>query len=358
MGLFGWRTNSSASDDERRRAVDEVVTRCEALVRQHVEAVNGEVEGARTELGQLRNMLSDAIGKLVSGFSDMTTLTARQQEIALSIASGKVGREEGSLSIEKFVGETVQMLNMFVDTTVQSSKTAMGMVERMDAVKTQVGAALAILREIDGISRQTNLLALNAAIEAARAGDAGRGFAVVADEVRRLSDRTAQFSSQIRDEIGQIEGSVGDAESTINSIASHDMVEALQAKQRTEVALAEIRTINDCMSAGAKQLGEVTVEIEGCVNEAVTALQFQDMASQLIGYSEGRLTMVENVAGSLERLPQLLRALGDADAGAKGAAQAGTLVDELGAALAAMRSTRRHNPVAQSSVAGGGVDLF
>ena len=356
MRFWKWPKQDRSADAGREQLLADLASRCETLVRQHVEAMSIEAQGAREELAQLRSLLTDAIGKLIAGFNQMNALTGRQQKIALSIVGGNAGDEK--MSIEKFITDTAATLNMFVEATVNSSRTAMGMVERMDTVKAQVGAALGILEEIDGISRQTNLLALNAAIEAARAGEAGRGFAVVADEVRRLSDRTTQFSGQIRGEIGQIEGSVNQVEHTINQIASQDMVEALQAKQRTERMLGEVKTINDQIAAGAKEISLVTQDIEVEVNAAVTALQFQDLATQLIGHSEGRMTVMENVVAGLQRLPQLIRVLEERGAGGGQAARMGELESELGAALEAMRAGRRHNPVVQADMGRGAVDLF
>ena len=233
----------------------------------------------------------------------------------------------------------------------------MDMVERMDTMKRQVGATLTILKQIDGISRQTNLLALNAAIEAARAGDAGRGFAVVADEVRRLSDRTTQFSAQIRAEIGQIEGTMGEVEGSINHIASQDMMHTLKSKQRTEQTLVEIQAVNTRMLSNAGELAEVTKEIDTEVNAAVTALQFQDLATQLISHSDGRVDLIGKVAAGLERLPQLAReALPAHGATATGVLDA--LMADMSAALNALRNGRKHNPVTQIGMGRGMVEMF
>ncbi len=175
---------------------------------------------------------------------------------------------------------------------------------------------------------------------------------------RRLSDRTNQFSQQIRAEISQIHGSVSEVESTINQIASQDMVEALRAKQRTDQMLAEIQAINVRIADGGRELGQVTSEIEAQVNRAVTALQFQDLATQLLDYAAGRVTMVENIVSGLQRVPQAIREVAAADSRDSQQARLGALADELAAALETLRAGRRHNPVVQADMGRGAVDLF
>jgi methyl-accepting chemotaxis protein len=302
-----------------------------------VEEFHSQFAAARGELERLRTIITDAIGRLVPDFGTMHSLASRQGQLALGIARGADTKDvvEGDgHSVASFVLETTSMLHSFVDSTVESSKNAMGLVEQMDKVKSQVGKTVQMVNEIDAISRQTNLLALNAAIEAARAGEAGRGFAVVANEVRALSDRTGEFSRAIRGEMESIESSVTSAEVIINTMASHDMVGALQSKQRAEHAMSEIERVNSEIGTSAAEINRLSAELETVVNDAVTALQFQDLASQLIGHT-------------LKRIEEADRTLGRLDAGVDAAA-----------VVADVRRSTHHNPVQQQALASGDVELF
>ncbi|MDO8273480.1 MAG: methyl-accepting chemotaxis protein, partial [Gammaproteobacteria bacterium] len=97
---------------------------------------------------------------------------------------------------------------------------------------THLDGIFKLLQESRSLADQTNLLALNASIEAARAGDYGRGFAVVAGEVRTLSHRSAQFNEQIRDKVNLTRESINHVQSTVNMMASRDMNDTLERKQR------------------------------------------------------------------------------------------------------------------------------
>lgn len=263
-------------------------------------AYRADLNTAREELARLRSIISDAIEKLIPGFNTMNSLAARQRELALGIARSAVRdeSEDGGLSLTGFVIDTSRMLQAFVDGTIESSKNAMGLVDQMDKVKAQVAQTVALVTEIDGISRQTNLLALNAAIEAARAGDAGRGFSVVANEVRDLSGRTGEFSRGIRGGMESIEQSVRSAEVVINKMAAHDMVDALRAKQKAETAMTEIGRVNEEIGRSASEINVISADMEGTVNQAVMALQFQDIASQMIGRAMMRLDAAEMSLGT------------------------------------------------------------
>ena len=304
--------------------------------------IGRQFEAARSELTRLKQIISDAIGTLVPGFNFMHTLSARQQALALEIAAGSIsdGLTESQVDIGRFVVETSEILHSFVDGTIESSKNAMLLVEQMDAVKSQVLLTQKVVIEIQGIERQINLVALNAAIEAARAGESGRGFAVVANEVRILSDRTGSFSLQIQGDMQKIDFSVGSAETIINRMASHDMVGALQNKKKAESTMSAIRQVNDKIGQNAAEINRISADMESAVNQAVTALQFQDMATQLIGHT---VTRLDQMGFALCHL---------ADAGPQVSAQEMTLSIER------LREATSHNPVQQAALSSGSIELF
>ena len=303
-----------------------------------------QFEAARGELTRLKQIITDAIGNLIPGFSNMHALSARQRELALGIATGAIHDDNAAsdkgANISRFVADTTQMLHSFVDRTIEASKNAMGLVDQMDAVKDQVATTLRVVGGIEGISRQTKLLALNAAIEAARAGEAGRGFAVVANEVRMLSDRTSQFSQQIRADIDKIDRSVRDAGTVIHRMASQDMVGALKNKQKAETAMVEILRVNQGIGRDAAEIDSLSAAMEAAVNQAVVALQFQDMAAQLIGHTIIRLDQADRLLGGFAAMDP------------------GTSSEELRSCIERVRAATHHNPVLQAAFASGAVNMF
>ncbi|MEW5771106.1 MAG: methyl-accepting chemotaxis protein [Pseudomonadota bacterium] len=314
-------------------------------------AAEGRVQcqSSLDELSRVKDLLHEAIGQLIASFGAMNSHILAQRDLAISIVSGITGKSEGKEEpgFSDFVLDTSRTMEAFVDNTVNTSKIAMGLVETMERVSSEVTAVLSILGEIEAIAKQTNLLALNAAIEAARAGEAGRGFAVVADEVRALSQRTNQFSHEIRDHMDEVHASLNVAHEAIHAVASMDMNFALTSKQRVQETMVRIGRENVSMAEAAKSIEVHADSVGREVNVAVTALQFQDMTSQLIGHAQVRI--------------KALLAAAEESAAAFGAA------DNVAAGLAGARQHMHAlaevdkvylNPVKQDTMSSGDVELF
>ncbi len=265
----------------------------EQMVDEYQHEAGLQLTGCLADMGQLQKLLAESGATLQGSLKALEECSAAQHRLAASITSGEGGAADDQTGMSRFIQETSKTLHDFVEITVMSSKSAMGLVERINDTSRQVQGVLQVLGEIESISRQTNLLALNAAIEAARAGEMGRGFAVVADEVRMLSDRTSQFSQQIRDDIRGVQQSISATEQAINEAASKDMNEALRSKTRADDMLMEMQKLNGSISKGAEEMRRAAGDAQDKVRAGLDALRVQDGASGLLDQVRGRLVNSE-----------------------------------------------------------------
>lgn len=311
-----------------------------------------------SELEQVGSLVRGAINGLIESFTAISQQAHAQQQLALGMTQA-TGVNGEKVDFEDFVRDTSRTLSIFVDNTIKNSQTAMGLVERMSDISAEVANVLGILGDIDQIAKQTNFLALNAAIEAARAGEAGRGFAVVADEVRNLSLRTGQFSMQIRNNIARVHQFVDSAESAIFALAAQDMNFALQSKKQVEVAMHDVQEMNAHVSRSLVTLGENASDLEVRVGSAITSLQFQDLVTQLVSHSMGRVAGLRQLANSLQTMQNgLIQELAQAKPEEDVAKTLLSPMSKLEEECEQLASSGKRNPVAQESMSSGDVELF
>ena len=313
----------------------------------HRDAIARGMQAVGGDIGRTSGLLQEAVTSLADSFGRMHELTQEQQRITLSITAGNQNGKGATerITFERFVEHSSSSMQALVENILNNSQVGMKLVGQMETVDTQIKSALSILAEVEGISKQTNLLALNAAIEAARAGEAGRGFAVVADEVRKLSGRTHHFSDQIRQEIGKVCESLNEAEKAIHSMASQDMTFALHAKREADDMTMQVAQINEELAQAMTRSTELASDMEVRVGEAVTALQFQDITTQLLANCRGRVEMVEHLFEAIE---------GEFSA-VPGRPPVQDVVADL---VSRTNAIEARNPVAQKKMAGGDIDLF
>lgn len=336
----------------------EVLARSSSYLLSSTEEMNRQFEISGEEIQRTQRILAEAIEHLVESFQGMSEQTRRQQQLGAEVVSGHLADDPNSMDFESFARKTSGTLRAFVDSVVDNSKLAMGLVEMTDKISDQVRQINAMLGEIEGISKQTNLLALNAAIEAARAGEAGRGFAVVADEVRDLSGRTNHFSQQIRALMGTMQSSIHATEGAINQMAAQDMTFALTSKQDVELAMTGIEAFNTRTSQVVSELNEIAEAVEARAGQAVMSLQFQDMVTQLLGHVGRRLDAANDISRDMARVAQILCTT---DSGSAKLAELDTLqshLEGLHGKLDDVRDRVENNPVKQTGYASGDVELF
>lgn len=319
-------------------------------------AVAVQFESLRSETVRVRSLLSDAITVLTDAFQGMNRNVNRQQDLALSIGKGADEPDGVADQFDEFVTSTSGVMQRVVDSIIANSKLGMELVELTDGIARRTNDVQAILSEISAISKQTNLLALNAAIEAARAGEAGRGFAVVADEVRDLSARTSSFSQQIGTLMQSMDVSVKKTEHAIQKMAAQDMTFALESKARVEEVVGHIEAINRQRADAIQHLGVAAREVEGEVNRAITALQFEDVVTQLLGHITLRLDALDSLVPRLDAMAAVMTGSG------QDAADMASLlhqeVERMASSLNNLTVSTANNPVAQEGLGHGDIELF
>ncbi|MFT5502374.1 MAG: methyl-accepting chemotaxis protein [Gammaproteobacteria bacterium] len=266
--------------------------------------INEQTVEIEDSLRQIKTVVTEAAGNLGQSFNELNDKSQCQADIVRDILvdeGNSIDTEGRKFSIGGFIGETDKIMKQFVQLLLSTSENSMRMVYIIDDIAKQMDKAFTLLDDVGDIADQTNLLALNAAIEAARAGEAGRGFAVVADEVRHLSQHSNRFSEEIRSVVQKAKNDIATAREVVKTMASEDMTETMSSKTRVDDMLGDIESYNSTMSEGLGNISSVTDEITAAVHVAIRSLQFEDIVSQVVSYSEEHNTRLQDLVVRIDQ---------------------------------------------------------
>jgi methyl-accepting chemotaxis protein len=243
-----------------KKASDETANAEKAVNLARAQRISAATTDFEAMIGEMVGSLASSSTELEASATTLTSTADHAQELATKVAGAS---EEASTNVQSVASATEELsssINEISRQVQESARMSMAAVDEAnktnDRVEELAKAASRIgdvVELINAIAGQTNLLALNATIEAARAGEAGRGFAVVASEVKALAQQTAKATSEIGQQIVDIQS------------ATHDSVGAIKEISGTIEKLSEISA---AIASAVEEQGAATQEISRNVQQA------------------------------------------------------------------------------------------
>ncbi len=265
-------------------------------------AISGEMSQGVEQTAAQTNMVAAAAEQVSA---NITAVATASEQAAANIGIVSSASEEMSATINEIAKNTASARQIAAEAMSQSEECSQQVSELGHAAQ-QIGRVLETITEI---SEQVNLLALNATIEAARAGEAGKGFAVVANEIKELARQTAAATTDIKQQIGQIRGSI---QGTVGGIGAIGAV------------VSKVNEIVAGIAAAIEEQSATTHEIAGNVAQAAEGIQ---SVNANIAQSS---TAVNDIAGEIAHVGRAADAIaGNSTRVDRSAAQLAVLSEQL-----------------------------
>lgn len=255
-------------------------------------------------MSQIQSVVSDASTKLHTSFSGLNDSAELQSKLTYEIIDqlycNTVDGKE--LILDKFSRDTASIIRDYVDLTVDVSDKSIEAVNEVNDMNQQMDVMFKLLDQVSYIADQTGLLALNASIEAARAGEFGRGFAVVANEVRNLAHKSSELNAEIHSNVCTSKNLLQETNEIVSKIASLEMDNALESKDNLDKMIIKVSEVSRFVDISLNDSSNISNKIQSDVANAIMALQYEDMVTQLISYVNSWLEKMKNGTGSIESL--------------------------------------------------------
>ncbi|MBN1590883.1 MAG: CZB domain-containing protein, partial [Pirellulales bacterium] len=246
--------------------------------------------GSSTELSATATQLAAGAQQATSQSSTVATaaeemaanmrgMAASSEQMTNNVKAVASATEEMTASIGE-IAKNAEQASTVAGNAAQLAETSNTTIAQLGIAADEIGKVIDVIQDI---ADQTNLLALNATIEAARAGDAGKGFAVVATEVKELAKQTAEATEDIRQRIGGIQNSTGEAVRSIEQIS--DVIAKVNEVSRMIASAVEEQSITTReIAQNIHQTSQAATTVS--VGVAETASAGQEITQSITGVDE------------------------------------------------------------------------
>ncbi|MCX9713316.1 methyl-accepting chemotaxis protein [Vibrio cholerae] len=303
IGLLPWLAGGAPqpsivtaqpTDDVRLSAEQQqALSLLEQVLKENIQRVAEPLEKQRL-------IINSSAETLNNSFFGLQRVSEEQSSVSTQLVDNLMANQGSEFDLMQVLPKTEAIIQQFVQILVDVSEKSISAVHSIHDMSQKLDMVFKLLNQVRSLSEQTNLLALNAAIEAARAGEAGRGFAVVAQEVRNLSIQAANLNTQIETEMKVAQDTVDIANRTVGEMASFDMTQAIESKEKVDDMLRGVQQLNTEIEQEVNKLQRLGQQLTQQVREGTRALQFTDIVYQQGEYALGSITFLQEASGLLK----------------------------------------------------------
>jgi methyl-accepting chemotaxis protein len=146
---------------------------------------------------------------------------------------------------------------------------------------------------------------------------------------------------------------VEETEVYISRMASLDMGFALESKNKLDNSLNYVQQLNQKMADVIVKQNEISGRVDKVVGSAVTSLQFQDIAGQLLGHSRMRLDTMQEAWQQIEDLAKREQTGVPVTSG-----EVEQVTQRIAGLFAKAEQVSSRNPVRQDKMVSDEIELF
>ncbi len=321
IGIAAW-TSSAPSEPAASSKVDRgdvrdaictIVDRINQFIDEEVGILHGSLE-------QIQALAKDAVGSLSKSMHSLNHQVQRQSKLLDELSGitsnrGRTEQDPESLSLGKFVDDSQSVIRYFMTLLNELGEQRDSYVQSLAQLKDQTGQ----LREAT----------------AQYTGENARDIRTRIATIRTLTDRQT-------DRIGQSK-TWADAHGDAN-----------QAVKRMQDSRDKLQGMRDVV---AMSVAAFSTQSSKDVDEAIRSLQFEDIVSQLVAGAQGRLDEVNQLVATLNSRVDRLKVI-DAEDEPLGALEVVENIHSDVVKYTERLRASRHQPVGQSSLDEGTVELF
>src|SRR6267142_263378 len=303
--------------DDPKLSVDQVVRMRAPTPRQpglDMKTITGELSQFRTQLnrwggtsktssdktadamvgmGEVISQTEKAVLALTMSFRGITQKTRQQMETAMSLlrrnASDLTVSEGAWLSLPDYIRAYETQLQEVIDSMVKFSSASDEMLTHQGKIREQSVIIDELLDELRSMAIRIGRLALDSSIAAGESGRNREVLVKLTDSIRETSDGARDMTRSVRQSLEKIRHTLVVTYKIINKAADI-------AKESARRAKADVSQLNVTMIEKTKEvevsLGKINSlgqDIQQDVNNAIIAMQFQDITQQKLEYMRGSI---------------------------------------------------------------------